>query len=194
MPPSGYPAIPRRTVLTGLAVGAVIAAGGSAAAKPSAPLLIEVAAGTGAGSTRISAFDAAARAVGAANMNLIHLSSVIPPGADVVRAERLRMPMVWGDRLYCVYAAAFAERVGERAAAGLGWVHRQDGSGAGLFVEHTAENVEEVERLIQASLGDMTAGRPEPFGPVELSVVEAGCRRDPVCALVLAAYQTSTWG
>ncbi|MBP2189539.1 pyruvoyl-dependent arginine decarboxylase [Nocardia goodfellowii] len=158
-----------------------------------APLTIEIGAATGVGPTIMSAFDAALRELGVGDANLIRLSSVIPPRAVLERGDRVRKPIGWGDRLYCVYAVQHATEAGVSAAAGIGWVLRDDGSGAGLFVEHEAETSEEVEQLIRASLRDMTANRPESFGPVQLSITETKCAGDPACALVLAAYHTTPW-
>ncbi|WP_019930611.1 pyruvoyl-dependent arginine decarboxylase [Nocardia sp. BMG111209] len=155
---------------------------------------IEVGAAAGAGATPIAAFDAALRDLGVGDANLIRLSSVIPPRATIERTRRVRKPIVWGDRLYCVYAAGYAAEPGARAAAGLGWTLQSDGSGAGLFVEHEGETAREVDDLIHASLADMTAGRPQRFGPVRTCTIEARADGRPVCALVLAAYATAGWG
>ncbi|MQY31207.1 pyruvoyl-dependent arginine decarboxylase [Nocardia aurantia] len=155
---------------------------------------IEVGAAVGAAATPVAAFDAALRDLGVGDANLIRLSSVIPPRATIERTRRVRKPIVWGDRLYCVYAAGHAAEPGARAAAGLGWALRADGSGAGLFVEHEGETAREVDDLIHASLADMTAGRPQRFGPVRTCTIEARAEGQPVCALVLAAYATAGWG
>lgn len=167
-----------------------------AAARPelgAGPLTIEIGAATASGPTQLAAFDAALRELGVGDANLIRLSSVIPPGARLVRGGRVRKPIGWGDRLYCVYAAAHAETPDARVAAGLGWVLRADGSGAGLFVEHEAETAAEVEALVRASLTDMTRRRPQEFGPIQLCGTEIRAGREPACALVLAAYRTAGW-
>ncbi|WP_433732581.1 pyruvoyl-dependent arginine decarboxylase [Nocardia sp. CA-129566] len=158
-----------------------------------APLTIEIGAATGAGPTAMSAFDAALRDLGVGDANLIRLSSVIPPRATLARTGRVRKPIPWGDRLYCVYAAQHAHAAGERASAGIGWVLRDDGSGAGLFVEHEAETAAEVARLIRSSLTDMTRNRPERFGPIQPCTTETRSDGTPTCALVLAAYHTTPW-
>ncbi|MFI6211488.1 pyruvoyl-dependent arginine decarboxylase [Nocardia brasiliensis] len=159
-----------------------------------APLTIEIGAATGAGPTAMSAFDAALRELGVGDANLIRLSSVIPPGAALARTGRVRKPIPWGDRLYCVYAVQHAHEPGATAAAGIGWVLRDDGSGAGLFVEHEAETTAEVTALIRSSLDDMTRHRPETFGPIQLCTTETTADGGPTCALVLAAYHTTPWG
>jgi arginine decarboxylase len=71
-------------------------------------------------------------------------------------------------------------------------VQRRDGAG-GLFVEHEGGSEEFVRKVIRASLTDLVAGRPELFGQPQQVVVGATCVDAPVCALVLAAYETAGW-
>lgn len=169
------------------------------ARRPAVPaqrttLTIRVSAGTGVGRTALSAFDAALRAAGVENFNLIRLSSVIPPQAHVSRvtgAHQLRGE--WGDRLYCVYAEQRATEPGEQAWAGIGWILRMDAAAGGLFVEHEGPTREFVKESITASLADLAAGRPQAFGPAQLQLASATCIDRPVCALVVASYEAEPW-
>ena len=169
-------------------------------------LTITLDAAVGSGATELAAFDSALREVGAGNYNLVRLSSVIPPGARLdIRASgspppgtgdpsERRIAGRWGDRLYCVYAARTAARDGDQAWAGIGWVTVEDGDGRGLFVEHEGGSRAEVEQLIERSLGDMCAGRPERFSAPSTHVVGTSCAGgEAVCALVIAQYQTAAW-
>ena len=159
-----------------------------------AGVLIQMAAGTGRAPTALAAFDAALLAVGAGNFNLVRLSSVIPSGSDLAHPERIETCAEWGDRLFCVYAEAHADVPGRGAAAGVGWVVKDDGSGGGLMVEHHADTEDEVAQQIRVSLGAMTSARGGRFGPPQMSLASATCGTEPVCALVLAAYSTTGWG
>jgi arginine decarboxylase len=154
---------------------------------------IPVSAARGRGRTTLSAFDAALRAAGVANFNLVRLSSVIPTGAVV---ETVPAPQAatggWGDRLYVVMAEQRCARAGEEAWAGIGWVQRPD-TRAGLFVEHEADSEEEVRRLISTSLDDMTAGRPETFGDPRMQLAGGRCDGQPLCALVVAVFEAAAW-
>ncbi len=159
------------------------------------PLRITVRAGTGAGPTHIAAFDHALSRAGAADHNLLALSSVVPPGSDVVVVDEPRdePPLGdYGDRLYCVLARADADLPGASAWAGLGWAQEEDGRG--VFVEHHGESREAVQRLVHASLDAMQARRGATW--VARGTLEAGVRvdREPACAVVLAAYETAGWG
>jgi arginine decarboxylase len=159
-----------------------------------ATLTIRVSTGSGVGSTALSAFDAALRATGVHNFNLVRLSSVIPPCAvvlDVDGGDQVRGG--WGDRLYCVYGEQRATTPGTQAWAGIGWVFQADREQGGLFVEHEGHSRKEVTRSISDSLADLTAGRPEQFGPVQMRLASATCVDRPVCALVVASYETAAW-
>lgn len=158
------------------------------------PRVIPVVASAGTGPTRLAAFDAALRHAGIANFNLIRLSSVIPPGTVVAETGpgQVSPEGQWGDRLYAVWAVAVAHEPGTEAWAGLGWVQDQ-ASGRGLFVEHEGHDRAAVQPDIDASLAAMADGRSETFGPVRSVVQGATCVGEPVCALVLAVYDTSPW-
>ncbi len=155
---------------------------------------IPVVRATGSGGTDLAAFHAALVAVDLGHYNLIRLSSVIPPNTGVDASGRAPLPTgTWGDRLYCVYAERRATTLGERAWAGIGWVQRKDGGG-GLFVEHDGPSEEMVAHAIDTSLRDLVAGREQEFEAPQRVLAGTVCTGAPVCALVLAAYETAPWG
>ena len=152
--------------------------------------MISVRTGSGQGRTLLAAFDAALGAAGVANFNLIRLSSVIPPTAQVVRTAE---PLVGGhgDRLFCVYAAGYADHPGEHVWAGLGWV--SDPSRNGLFAEHTGGSRESVDEQVRLSLEDMSRNRGGGYERPEIVFANAHCTGPPVCAIAIAAYQVESW-
>jgi arginine decarboxylase len=159
-----------------------------------AGLTIRVSSGVGTGLTRLAAFDAALRHAGVHNFNLIRLSSVIPPGSTVLCVdgpEQLRG--VHGDRLYCVYAEAYASSPMEQAWAGVAWSRRNDDSGEGLFVEHAGSSETTVQHDLRLSLAELSRGRGSDFTPVGEVVASAECVDHPVCAVVVATYATASW-
>ena len=166
-----------------------------AAGEPAAPgLTIRLTAASGEGPTRLAAFDSALVAAGVADFNLIRLSSIIPPGSTVVHAQpQGRARGTHGDRLYCVYAAAYTSTAGESAWAGLSWALRTDSSGAGLLVEHGGWSRNAVERDLRHTLTSMIASRPEAYEVAGRLLSTAECRGHPVCALVIAAYAREPW-
>lgn len=152
--------------------------------------------GVGRGPTALASFDAALVAASVANFNLIHLSSVIPPLSTVVvenEPTAQAPPGGWGDRLYVVLADCRVEVPHEEAWAGIGWV-QEESTGRGLFVEHIGHSRAHVEADIGASLETIVAARPgfEP-GPRSMQVSGITCEHEPVCALVVAAFDSETW-
>jgi len=153
---------------------------------------IYVTTGTGEGLTPLAAFDAALINAGVANYNLIYLSSVIPAKGVIQRAKYVAPADEYGYRLYLVMARHDEQQQGKSAWAGLGWTQDKD-SGRGLFVEMHSSGRAQVEGDIQATLESMIASRPLPYGSIESEIVGIECRDKPVCALVVAVYQSEGW-
>lgn len=154
---------------------------------------IQISSGAGKAHTKLAAFDAALLQAGAANYNLIRLSSIIPPGSDVVVKKPIEhQPGVWGDRLYVVMAEIRVDTPNTEAWAGIGWV-QDNATGKGLFVEHEGMNEQTVRRDIKASLEAMMGVRSVDFGEINMEVVGRTCTHDPVCALVVAVYEAAPW-
>jgi len=155
--------------------------------------IMKITDGTGAGDTPLSAFDAALFNAGIANYNLVHLSSIIPPGYEP-RIEKLN----WngaddaGSRLYVVIASQTEIEHGKEAWAGLGWVLTEDQS-LGLFVEHTGHSEQEVRDQIDYSLKSMILYRKQKFGEIKRHITGIICQGKPVCALVAAPYKVEPW-
>lgn len=148
----------------------------------------------GQGSTTLAAFDSALIQTGTANYNLVRLSSVIPPKAEIVEVtgDMPELPGQWGDRLYLVYAEMRTEIHNEEAWAGIGWVVEPE-TGRGLFVEHEGRSEQKVRQDITDSLKGLLLNRGMPDLPIKMHVVGAKCEGKPICAFVAAAYQVSDW-
>ena len=148
----------------------------------------------GEGLTTLSAFDNALVKTGMANFNIIRLSSVIPPHAEIIEVtnEPPKLPGEWGDRLYAVYAEMRTEIHGEEVWAGVGWITDPE-TGKGLFVEHEGHTEQKVKEDIANSLHSLLGNRHMDKLPIRMHVVGAKCEDKPVCALVMAAYQVSDW-
>ena len=158
------------------------------------PVRIRVSAGAGTGPTRLAAFDSALDAAGVFGFNIIRLSSVIPPYAEVaVVPGPEQVEGTVGDVVYCVYAAAYASTPGDQAWAGVGWALQADRSGGGLFVEHTAASESAVRADLHATLDAMSVVRGHRYAPAGETVSSAFCVDQPVCAVVVATYGTAGW-
>lgn len=160
--------------------------------NPAHALRIRVSSGAGEGRTLLSAFDAALQDAGAANFNLIRLSSVIPP-QSVIEVGTAGAPYrLRGDRVYAVYADRRSDVSGETVWAGVGWVQQEE-NGWGLFAEHDGLSEDEVRHALNATLSDMCIRRGERFGPIRMVVRGASCDGRPVCAVALALYGVEAW-
>ena len=155
---------------------------------------IPIVTGLGTGPTKLAAFDSALNHAGVANYNLIRLSSVIPPKTKIIVADEPleNVPGNWGDRLYVVMAEMRVDAPNVEAWAGIGWVQEKE-SRKGLFVEHEGNSEQTVRKDIQQSLGALMATRNVDFGEIQMKVAGKTCKTHPVCAMVLAVYDSEPW-
>jgi arginine decarboxylase len=156
-------------------------------------MIITVAKGVGRGPTRVAAFDSALQARGVGNYNLIRLSSVIPPGTDIIRGRGATPEEEYGHRLYCVIATKEVAQKGHVAAAGIGWIQGEDKRG--LFVEIEGHSAHEVEQDIHATLDHIRTSRDYDYANVNHEIIEAKCLEngEHTCVLVVAVYQSQRW-
>lgn len=155
---------------------------------------IRVSRGSGSGSTPLAAFDAALRAAGVADFNLVRLSSVIPPHVTVaIDPPGTGVARGRGDLLFCVYADAYAVEPGTQAWAGVVWSQHEDPAVGGLFAEHVGDSRAVVERDLQLTMQEMVLAREPGFGPQHTLLSSITCERRPVCAVVVASYRRVSW-
>ncbi len=154
---------------------------------------INMTAGTGVGPTELSAFDHALVNAGVANFNLIYLSSVLPPNSDVhVGNHKVSPTGNWGDRLYVVVAQKRTSQRNQEVWAGIGWMQDPE-TKKGLLVEHEGHTEDEVRADIKNSLEALAQNRGMKFGPINMHVVGKKCVSLPVCALVVAVFESAEW-
>ncbi|MEX0621801.1 MAG: pyruvoyl-dependent arginine decarboxylase [Candidatus Woykebacteria bacterium] len=159
---------------------------------------ITVTAGSGTGSTTLSAFDTALKEAGIHNYNIIKLSSVIPPESEVVVKKWKNAPTEHGKKLYTVLAEIRSDLLGRTIAAGIGWYQTKDGRG--IFAEHhdiieslnTKEAEENVAKKIESTVRDLCKNRSYPFNKRNFKTVisSAEVRDKPTCTLVAAVYES----
>lgn len=154
---------------------------------------IRVFSATASGPTPLAAFDRALQVGGAHDTNLIVLSSVVPCEASVGRGRAAPGEFRVGDRLYCVMAEQRVSEPGAEAWAGLGWAIDQTGAG-GLFVEAHGHSERQVRFDLEQTLDAIAADRPYwTIGERDLEIAGTTCDGHPVCALVMAMYETAPW-
>lgn len=161
---------------------------------------IHLVSAVGTGTTELGAFDNALNQMGVLNYNLVRLSSVIPPGSEIVLPEKYQTPEnEYGDRLYCVYAEIRSSTPGQALGSAVGWYQLEDGRG--IFVEHEtvgANEKEVTEYLVtecKNTLRDCIKNRGLPLVEENLHVhyKVAVVTQHPVCTFVVAAYKSERW-
>ncbi len=154
---------------------------------------INMSAGNGVGPTELSAFDHALVNAGVANFNLLCLSSVLPPESEVVVLDTPHSPEGgWGDRLYVVMAQKRTSQRNQEVWAGIGWMQDPE-TKQGLLVEHEGHSEHEVRADIENSLKALAENRNMKFGPINMHVTGKMCVSLPVCALVVAVFESEPW-
>ena len=134
-------------------------------------------AGHAEGGTPLNAFDNALLAAGIGNINLVKISSILPPDIPVVDLPKIKP----GALVPTAYAAMTSEVPGETIAAAVGYAVPDDAAKNGVIMEfHGPTTREEAERTIRAMLDEAFRVRGEPIREMKVFAVEhiverAGC-------------------
>lgn len=143
-------------------------------------------AGHAEGGTTLNAFDNALLAAGIGNINLLKISSIVPPEVAIVDLPKIKP----GALVPTAYAAITSEVPGERVAAAVGYALPDDPAQPGVIMEfHGVVSRHEAERAIHAMLDEAFRVRGEIMRKkqvvaAEHTVERVGCA---VAAVVLLA-------
>ena len=144
------------------------------------------AAGTAAsaeGSTPLNAFDNALLAAGIGNINLVRVSSILPPGVDVVALPRIKP----GAIVPTAYSSMSSEVPGEVVAAAVGWARPVDPAKNGVIMEfHDKATRDEAERMIVHMLEEAFRVRGEAIRDMQVFAAEHTVERTG-CAVAAVA-------
>jgi arginine decarboxylase len=106
-------------------------------------------AGHAEGGTVLNAFDNALLAAGIGNINLLKVSSILPPEVPVVDLPKIKP----GALVPTAYAAIMSETPGETIAAAIGYAVPDDPAKNGVIMEfHGVASQDEAARQIRAML------------------------------------------
>ena len=136
-------------------------------------------AGHAEGGTALNAFDNALLAAGIGNINLLKVSSILPPEVPVVELPKIKP----GALVPTAYAAITSETPGETVAAAVGYAVPDDPAKNGVIMEfHGVASRDEAELQILAMLDEAFRVRGETIA--ERRVVAAEHRVERIgCAL-----------
>src|SRR3990172_8461489 len=113
------------------------------------------AAGSAEGLTPLNAFDNALLAAGIGNINLVKVSSIVPPDVDIVPLPQIKP----GAVIPTAYSAIESAARGELISAAVGYALPEDRLKAGVIMEyHDKTDKAEAERMIRRP----ASGTPPP--------------------------------
>ena len=145
-------------------------------------------AGHAEGGTPLNAFDNALLAAGIGNINLVKVSSIVPPDVDLVDLPRIKP----GALIPTAYAYSIGRRPGEVISAAVGWALPEDRTRAGVIMEyHDGGALAEAERMIRQMLEEAFRVRDEAIREMKVFATEhrverIGCA---VAAVVLLSEE-----
>jgi arginine decarboxylase len=144
-------------------------------------------AGNAEGNTKLNAFDNALLAAGIGNINLVRVSSILPPAVDIVSLPRIKP----GAIVPTAYAAQSSEVPGEVIAAAVGWARPVDPTKNGVIMEfHDKATREEAEQMIVQMLEEAFRVRGERIRDMRVFAAEHRVERTG-CALAAVTLLAS---
>lgn len=140
-------------------------------------------AGHAEGGTALNAFDNALLAAGIGNVNLVRVSSILPPEVAIVELPKIKP----GAIVPTAYAAMTSDVPGETIAAAVGYAVPDDPAKNGVIMEfHGRSTREEARRVIEAMLEEAFRVRGESIRDMKVFAVEHTVERTG-CALAAIA-------
>ena len=126
-------------------------------------------AGHAEGGTTLNAFDNALLAAGIGNINLIKVSSILPPEVPVMELPKIKP----GALIPTAYAAVTSETPGELIAAAVGYAVPDDPAKNGVIMEfHGHTTRDEAERAIRGMLDEAFRVRGEAMKEMKIFAIE----------------------
>ena len=125
--------------------------------------------GAAEGPTRPNALDGALLQAGVGNVNLVRISSVVPPGSRFVEAA----PLAAGTIVPAAYATITSELPGEVISAGVAVAYPRDESLPALIMEYSAAgHKEDIEAIVRRMAQESLARRDQAVGDIRSIAVQ----------------------
>lgn len=126
-------------------------------------------AGHAEGATPLNAFDNALLAAGIGNVNLIKISSIVPPDVDIVDLPRIKP----GALIPAAYAYTVGRRRGQLISAAVGYALAEDRTRPGVIMEyHDGGSLAEAEAAIRRMLEEAFRVRGEAIREMKVLATE----------------------
>lgn len=131
------------------------------------PTKFTLVAGAAEAGTTLNAFDKALLIAGIGNLNLLRVSSILPPGA--VYVDKLDIPA--GSLLPTAYGTISSQTPGERIAAAVGVGFTRDSYG--VIMEFSGKcTKQEAEERVQAMVEEAFAARQLELADVRVKAID----------------------
>ena len=125
--------------------------------------------GAAEGPTRPNALDGALLQAGVGNVNLVRISSVVPPGSRFVEPA----PLAAGTIVPAAYATITSELPGEVISAGVAVAYPRDESLPALIMEYSAAgHKEDIEAIVRRMARESLARRDQAVGDIRSIAVQ----------------------
>lgn len=131
------------------------------------PTKVTLVSGSGVGETDLTAFDKALIEAGVGNLNLIRVSSILPPGVKVVD----RLDILPGSLTPAAYGSIGSDQAGTliTAAIGVGFTK----SSFGMIMEYSGfSSLEKAEGIVRSMVEEAFAARGLELAEVRVKGVE----------------------
>jgi arginine decarboxylase len=126
-------------------------------------------AGHAEGGTALNAFDNALLAAGLGNINLIKVSSILPPDIDIIELPKLKP----GALVPSAYAAITSEVPGQLITAAVGYALPDDPAKPGVIMEyHDVADRQTAEASVRQMLTEAFEVRGETIRELKIAVAE----------------------
>ncbi|PYM08926.1 MAG: arginine decarboxylase, pyruvoyl-dependent [Candidatus Rokuibacteriota bacterium] len=126
-------------------------------------------AGHAEGGSTLNAFDNALLAAGIGNINLIRVSSIVPPDVEIVDLPKIKP----GALIPTAYAAVTSEVPGQVIAAAVGYALPDDPAKPGVIMEyHDVADRRTAERTIRRMLDEAFRVRAETIREMRIFAAE----------------------
>ena len=142
-------------------------------------------AGHAEGGSSLNAFDNALLAAGIGNINLIKVSSIVPPGVDIVELPKIKP----GALVPTAYAAETSDVPGQVVAAAVGYALPDDPAKPGVIMEyHDVADRQTAERKIREMLNEAFRVRGEAVRELRVFATEHTVERIGCAVAAIALF------
>ena len=159
----------------------------SSAVQWKIPKIVVLTKGVGAGNNELTAFDKALLRAGIGNLNLIKVSSIIPPGAKVVKVEDCILDLPKGALIPAVYTQIISSTKGLTISSAIGVGIPKELEQNGMILEASIQGPsEKAETLVRQMIVEAFEAREMELAETVIISSEAQSAHHIVCTVAAA--------